>query len=99
MPRGCGSRPTPRDRPDIACRPRRNGSTRARAGAMTSRHYGLAGASPGPVCLVSGNSKDRAWPVGSLLPNDLGLFDMLGNMYEWCQEPYDKTGISKYSSR
>ena len=23
---------------------------------------------------------------GSLLPNDLGLFDMLGNVLEWCQD-------------
>jgi formylglycine-generating enzyme required for sulfatase activity len=23
---------------------------------------------------------------GSLFSNDLGLFDMLGNEYEWCQE-------------
>jgi formylglycine-generating enzyme required for sulfatase activity len=25
-------------------------------------------------------------PVGSRKPNDLGLFDMLGNAMEWCQE-------------
>ena len=31
------------------------------------------------------NSKEHAWSCGSLLPNDLGLFDMLGNEFEWCK--------------
>jgi sulfatase modifying factor 1 len=27
--------------------------------------------------------------VGSLKPNDLGLFDVLGNVFTWCQESYN----------
>ncbi len=28
-------------------------------------------------------------PVRSFLPNDFGLFDMIGNAYEWCSDYYD----------
>jgi formylglycine-generating enzyme required for sulfatase activity len=34
------------------------------------------------------NAKERTWPVGSKKPNDLGLFDMHGNLYAWCQDNY-----------
>ncbi|MCB9784803.1 MAG: formylglycine-generating enzyme family protein [Candidatus Omnitrophica bacterium] len=37
------------------------------------------------------NSKDGPNPVGSLLPNGFGLFDMHGNLYEWCENWYDHT--------
>ena len=38
---------------------------------------------------LTNTPSERAQPCGSLLPNDLGLFDMLGNMYEWCNGRYE----------
>jgi len=40
------------------------------------------------------NSPNRSKPVGSLKPNDLGLFDLHGNIWEWCQESIDDPYIS-----
>jgi hypothetical protein len=34
------------------------------------------------------NSKNLSWPVGTRLPNALGMFDMHGNAYEWCHNLY-----------
>jgi eukaryotic-like serine/threonine-protein kinase len=34
------------------------------------------------------NSPTRTQPAGSLKPNDLGLFDLHGNLWEWCQDSY-----------
>jgi len=59
-----------------------------RAGAVTSRYYGRSVELLEKYAWYSQNSQDRAWSCGQLLPNELGLFDMLGNMYEWCQVQY-----------
>ena len=60
-----------------------------RSGTVTGRYYGLTTDLLGKYAWYQANSQERAWSCGSLLPNDLGLFDMLGNMYEWCQDRTD----------
>jgi serine/threonine protein kinase/formylglycine-generating enzyme required for sulfatase activity/tetratricopeptide (TPR) repeat protein len=57
-----------------------------RAGAVTSRYYGTSIELLRNYAWFPPKSANRAWPGGTLLPNDLGLFDVLGNAYEWCQD-------------
>jgi serine/threonine protein kinase/formylglycine-generating enzyme required for sulfatase activity/tetratricopeptide (TPR) repeat protein len=70
-----------------------------RSGTITSRYYGAANSLLREYARYQDNSQGHAWTVGSLLPNDLGLFDMLGNVFEWCQDRGEalkstKNGIS-----
>ncbi len=32
--------------------------------------------------------RGKTLPVASLQPNQIGLYDMIGNVYEWCQDNY-----------
>jgi formylglycine-generating enzyme required for sulfatase activity len=56
-----------------------------RAGALTSRYYGETDELLDNYAWYLQNSANRLQPAGLLKPNDLGLFDMLGNALEWCQ--------------
>ena len=67
-----------------------------RAGAVTSRYFGLSVKLLDSYAWSFANSKEHAWPGGRLLPNDLGLFDMLGNTFEWCHESYEKINILEH---
>ena len=66
-----------------------------RAGTGTSRYYGRSVDLLRHYAWCGEMSQDRALPCGSLLPNDLGLFDMLGNVREWCQDQYDRYELGK----
>ena len=64
-----------------------------RAGTTTSRYFGETETLLGEYAWYAKTSGDK-WilQVGTLKPNGAGLFDMLGNVNEWCQDaklPYD----------
>ena len=61
-----------------------------RAGSLASRFYGASEEMLPRFGWYLENSGEQAHPAGRLKPNDLGLFDMLGNAYEWIQDPYEK---------
>jgi eukaryotic-like serine/threonine-protein kinase len=55
-----------------------------RAGTRTSRYYGNSPSLLRRYAWFVDYGEELLQPCGSLMPNDLGMFDMLGNTYEWC---------------
>lgn len=58
----------------------------AARGGQKSRHYGFSGSNAYDAMWFLNNAKSKLQNVKTLKANELGIYDMSGNVWEWCYD-------------
>lgn len=67
----------------------------ARGGVLSKGYRYPGGNDLDSIAWVKHNAGNRTHPVGEKLPNELGLYDMAGNVYEFTADVYSRNYYSK----
>ena len=69
-----------------------------RAGSKTAYSFGADDGQLGRFAWFKENANKKTHPVGQKQPNAWGLYDMHGNVSEWCNDIYDESYYQKSPS-